>query len=75
MAFNFRSSGSKQVFLDDSQLSNHRYYRFPDETGTFVTSVSTGSFPFTAGRIAHGFTSRPDLCAKDCNTNPKDFFG
>ena len=50
MAFNFRSSGSKQVFLDDSQLSDHRYYRFPNETGTFVTSVSTGSFPFTASR-------------------------
>lgn len=34
-----------------------------------------GSFPFTLGRIQHGFEARPDLCAVDCNIAPKDFIG
>lgn len=32
-----------------------------------------GSFPATIGRIAHGFEVRPDLCAVDCEINPKEF--
>ncbi len=32
-----------------------------------------GSFPATIGRIAHGFEVRPDLCAVDCDINPKAF--
>lgn len=34
-----------------------------------------GSFPFTLGRIQHGFEVRPDLCAVDCTIPPKDFVG
>lgn len=34
-----------------------------------------GSFPFTLGRIQHGFDSRPDLCAVDCKIPPKDYLG
>ena len=34
-----------------------------------------GSFPMTIGRIQHGFESRPDLCAIDCQIPPKDFLG
>lgn len=34
-----------------------------------------GSFPFTLGRIQHGFEVRPDLCATDCEIAPKDFIG
>ncbi len=34
-----------------------------------------GSFPFTLGRIEHGFTARPDLCAVDNNINPKNYLG
>ncbi len=34
-----------------------------------------GSFPATIGRIEHGFQVRPDLCAVDCQTNPRDFLG
>ncbi|XP_023677367.1 2-amino-3-carboxymuconate-6-semialdehyde decarboxylase isoform X2 [Paramormyrops kingsleyae] len=30
-----------------------------------------GSFPYTLGRIEHGFQVRPDLCAVDCKVNPK----
>lgn len=32
-----------------------------------------GSFPFTIGRIEHGFLARPDLCAVDNNVNPRDY--
>ncbi len=32
-----------------------------------------GSFPFTLGRIDHGYEARPDLCAVDCSTRPSDF--
>lgn len=34
-----------------------------------------GSFPFTIGRIEHGFNVRPDLCATDCNQPPRSFLG
>lgn len=34
-----------------------------------------GAFPFTLGRIQHGFDSRPDLCAIDNQTPPKDYVG
>ncbi|CAF4558242.1 unnamed protein product [Rotaria sp. Silwood1] len=34
-----------------------------------------GSFPFTLGRIEHGFEVRPDLCAIDNNVNPKEYIG
>lgn len=34
-----------------------------------------GSFPATAGRIAHGFEVRPDLCAIDTGIHPKDQIG
>jgi aminocarboxymuconate-semialdehyde decarboxylase len=32
-----------------------------------------GSFPFTLGRIAHGFAARPDLCQTDCTTSPERY--
>jgi aminocarboxymuconate-semialdehyde decarboxylase len=34
-----------------------------------------GSFPFTIGRIEHGFNVRPDLVAMDNNINPRDYLG
>lgn len=34
-----------------------------------------GSFPGTIGRIEHGWNCRPDLCATDCKTNPREFLG
>ena len=34
-----------------------------------------GSFPFTIGRIEHGFNVRPDLCAIDNPTNPREYIG
>ena len=34
-----------------------------------------GSFPFTLGRIQHGFEVRPDLVAVDNETPPEDYIG
>lgn len=34
-----------------------------------------GSFPFTLGRIKHGFDVRPDLVAVDNNTSPEKYIG
>lgn len=34
-----------------------------------------GSFPYTLGRIEHGFQVRPDLCAVDNPTNPREYLG
>ena len=34
-----------------------------------------GSFPFTIGRIKHGFDVRPDLVAVDNNKSPEEYFG
>ncbi len=34
-----------------------------------------GSFPFTLGRIEHGYRVRPDLVAVDNNINPRDYLG
>ncbi|XP_068716028.1 2-amino-3-carboxymuconate-6-semialdehyde decarboxylase-like [Montipora foliosa] len=34
-----------------------------------------GSFPFTIGRIEHGFNVRPDLCAVENNVSPRKYIG
>ena len=34
-----------------------------------------GSFPYTIGRIEHGYQVRPDLVQIDNKVNPKDYFG
>ena len=34
-----------------------------------------GSFPGTIGRIQHGFNVRPDLCAVDCRSSPREHLG
>uniref|UniRef100_A0A3B4U8G2 2-amino-3-carboxymuconate-6-semialdehyde decarboxylase n=1 Tax=Seriola dumerili TaxID=41447 RepID=A0A3B4U8G2_SERDU len=34
-----------------------------------------GSFPFTVGRIEHGHTVRPDLCAVDNQISPRKYLG
>ncbi|EGC31387.1 hypothetical protein DICPUDRAFT_92803 [Dictyostelium purpureum] len=34
-----------------------------------------GSFPFTIGRIEHGFNARPDLCAVKNPINPRSYIG
>jgi len=33
-----------------------------------------GTFPFTIGRIEHGFRMRPDLVATDNNREPREYF-
>ncbi|XP_062390705.1 2-amino-3-carboxymuconate-6-semialdehyde decarboxylase [Sardina pilchardus] len=34
-----------------------------------------GSFPYTVGRIEHGFQVRPDLCAVDNKISPRKYLG
>lgn len=34
-----------------------------------------GSFPFTVGRIQHGYDCRPDLCAVDNKVEPRAYLG
>lgn len=34
-----------------------------------------GAFPFTVGRIEHGYNVRPDLCATNCDVGPRSFLG
>ncbi|XP_072179511.1 2-amino-3-carboxymuconate-6-semialdehyde decarboxylase-like isoform X1 [Diadema setosum] len=34
-----------------------------------------GAFPFTIGRIEHGFNVRPDLCAVENSVNPRKYLG
>ena len=38
-------------------------------------SHASGAFPFTLGRIAHGFNVRPDLCNVHHIKNPRDYVG
>ncbi|OSZ82007.1 2-amino-3-carboxymuconate-6-semialdehyde decarboxylase [Chitinophagaceae bacterium IBVUCB1] len=49
------------------------FERFPKLRVAFAHGG--GSFPFTIGRIEHGFNVRPDLCAVDNNVNPRDYLG
>jgi aminocarboxymuconate-semialdehyde decarboxylase len=41
----------------------------------FAFAHGGGSFPFTIGRIEHGFLVRPDLCAVDNKVNPRNYLG
>ncbi|RKO94315.1 hypothetical protein BDK51DRAFT_35815 [Blyttiomyces helicus] len=34
-----------------------------------------GSFPYTLGRLEHGFNCRPDLVATNCKKNPMSYLG
>ncbi|HEY2801276.1 MAG TPA: amidohydrolase family protein [Chthoniobacterales bacterium] len=47
------------------------FERFPKLRVAFAHGG--GAFPFTAGRIEHGFTVRPDLCATESKTNPRSY--
>ncbi|XP_054716130.1 2-amino-3-carboxymuconate-6-semialdehyde decarboxylase-like isoform X2 [Uloborus diversus] len=47
--------------------------RFPQLKMCF--SHGAGAFPYTIGRIEHGFKVRPDLCAIENNTPPSEYLG
>jgi aminocarboxymuconate-semialdehyde decarboxylase len=49
------------------------FERLPDLRVCFAHGG--GAFPFTIGRIEHGFQSRPDLCAVDNDINPRQYLG
>lgn len=41
----------------------------------FCFAHGGGSFPYTIGRIIHGFDVRPDLCAVENNVSPSKYIG
>jgi len=41
----------------------------------FCFAHGGGAFPGTIGRIDHGFTVRPDLCARDNTKSPRSYLG
>uniref|UniRef100_A0A8R1I591 2-amino-3-carboxymuconate-6-semialdehyde decarboxylase n=1 Tax=Caenorhabditis japonica TaxID=281687 RepID=A0A8R1I591_CAEJA len=41
----------------------------------FCFAHGGGSYPIIRGRVAHGYHVRPDLCATDCKTPPKELDG
>ncbi len=47
------------------------FERFPKLRVAFAHGG--GAFPITIGRIEHGFHVRPDLCATDNSTNPRNY--
>jgi aminocarboxymuconate-semialdehyde decarboxylase len=47
------------------------FERFPKMRVAFAHGG--GAFPFTLGRIEHGFKVRPDLCASDNQINPRRY--
>ncbi|HWM23793.1 MAG TPA: amidohydrolase family protein [Chthoniobacterales bacterium] len=47
------------------------FERFPKLRVAFAHGG--GAFPFTIGRIEHAFHVRPDLCAMDNGTNPRQY--
>ncbi|MBA3962884.1 MAG: amidohydrolase [Chthoniobacterales bacterium] len=47
------------------------FERFPNLRVAFAHGG--GAFPFSMGRISHGFDVRPDLCAVDCKTPPRNY--
>lgn len=49
------------------------FHQFPKLRVAFAHGG--GSFPFTIGRIEHGFMVRPDLCAIDNEENPRNYLG
>jgi aminocarboxymuconate-semialdehyde decarboxylase len=49
------------------------FRRFPKLRVAFAHGG--GSFPFTIGRIQHGFDVRPDLCAVDNDVAPREYLG
>ena len=40
-----------------------------------VQPSAGGAFPFTVGRVEHGYNVRPDLCATNCKISPRKFLG
>ncbi|MDQ6809958.1 MAG: amidohydrolase [Verrucomicrobiota bacterium] len=54
-----------------SMIFSGVFERFPRLRVAFAHGG--GSFPFTIGRIEHGFRARPDLCAVDNPINPRRY--
>jgi len=49
------------------------FERFPNLKVCF--SHGAGAFPYTIGRINHGYDVRPDICATKCPQKPSNYIG
>ena len=56
-----------------SMIMGGVFHRFPRLKVCFAHGG--GSYPYTLGRIQHGYDVRPDLCAADCPEGPRHFTG
>ncbi|MCL4135741.1 UNVERIFIED_CONTAM: hypothetical protein GTU68_031960, partial [Idotea baltica] len=56
-----------------SMLMGNIFEQFPGLKVCFAHGG--GSFPYTVGRIEHGYNVRPDLCAQECSKGPRSFLG
>jgi aminocarboxymuconate-semialdehyde decarboxylase len=65
--------GAETARAISSMIFGGVFERFPKLRVAFAHGG--GSFPFTIGRIEHGFNVRPDLCAIDNAVNPRDYLG
>lgn len=73
----FATGGLQQIFFRHT-VAYQLYFSFTSNNsirflGFFV--ISGGAFPFTIGRIEHGFNVRPDLCAVENDVNPRKYLG
>ena len=59
------------VYMEQNTSISKLYWK----TGLTITFLSGGAFPFTVGRIEHGFNVRPDLCAVENSVNPRKYLG
>uniref|UniRef100_A0A8C5SHX6 2-amino-3-carboxymuconate-6-semialdehyde decarboxylase n=1 Tax=Laticauda laticaudata TaxID=8630 RepID=A0A8C5SHX6_LATLA len=56
-----------------SMIMGGTFERFPNLRVCFAHGG--GSFPYTVGRISHGFIVRPDLCAIHNSIDPRQYLG
>ncbi|KAJ3275608.1 hypothetical protein HDV01_007611 [Terramyces sp. JEL0728] len=56
-------------------LERHPKLRFCFAHGKLALILAGGAFPYTLGRIEHGFQVRPDICAVANKVNPSSYIG
>ena len=64
----------KNIFYTKLAFFHFKYvyiFKFFFFSFFFKCFLAGGAFPFTIGRIEHGFNVRPDLCAVENPINPR----
>lgn len=63
------------LFLNNNCWFTHGIIEDNESVIVWLYFVLGGAFPFTVGRIEHGYNVRPDLCATNCDVGPRSFLG